>query len=155
MLLAIIDTMRLHRVFCKNGPASSSLYKFYFLAIMVATGRLIQEMGLFLSLLEDSRAPSDYNYNFGFYMATFSIILIALSQITTIVTATLRTRFVNKCMVSGEQQNQRTLDLTLIAINVANIVADICIVIMYIVYMIKLWQATDGDGLVDDINKVL
>ena len=54
MLIAIIDTMRLHRVFCKGGPSSVNLYKFYFLAIMVPIGRFVQEMSLFFALVKDN-----------------------------------------------------------------------------------------------------
>jgi len=46
MLLAILDTMRLHKIFSCQGSGGSqwniNLYFFYFMAIMVCLGRFLQ-----------------------------------------------------------------------------------------------------------------
>ena len=99
MLCAIIDTIRLHKIFTQKGASNKSmnLYLFYLLGIFVCFGRLLQQMSLFLALHWDNADASNY-YNYGFYTATFCIVLIALSQINSITSTALKLRFVNKAV---------------------------------------------------------
>lgn len=55
-------------------------------------------------------------------------------------------------MIAGEQLDQRKLDLTLILINLVNIAVDISVVVLYIVKMVELWQLTNTDASLSDIN---
>ena len=100
LLMAIIDTMRLHKI-CRERPqkVKLNLYKFYFLAILMCLGRMVSQTSLYLALKLDNRDVSHY-FNYGFYTACLCIILIAVSQVNTINTSTLRSRYLNK-MVQG------------------------------------------------------
>ena len=124
--VAIFDTMWHHRrsLSCK-AKGNFKLNKFYFFAIFVVVGRFIQEISLFMALNRNRR---DYmnRFNYGFYTATFSIILIAVSQITTINTANMRTRYVNK-FIDGQKPSIDTLNKKLIVLSVVDLVIEAAI----------------------------
>ena len=86
-------------------------------------------IGLYLSVKKNDYRYMDY-YNYGFYTATFSIILIAVSQINSINTATLRTRYVNEYM-RKPGLSTKNLDLSLTALNVGTVLIDLATLVYY------------------------
>ena len=74
---------------------SFNLYLFNVMAILVCLLRCMNVMCVFSSIYINKEKPMDY-FNFAFYSATLAIILIAFSQINSIVFAALRTRYANK-----------------------------------------------------------
>ena len=96
MLLAILDTMRIHGVFKeKNIQKSINLYLVYLMLFMVCIGRYISVISIFCAVKNDNTYAYQ-KYNYGFWTATFAIILVSISQINSINMATLRTRYVNR-----------------------------------------------------------
>ena len=90
----VLDTIRRHDLFNKQHPKGFNLYLFYFMAIAVCLFRIMVMLCVFSAIIIDDHKPIDY-FNYAFYSATLAIILIAFSQINSIITAALRTRFVN------------------------------------------------------------
>jgi len=86
--------MWLHGIF-KKKLQNLNLYTFYMLAIVVCIGRYYSFVTFYRSIKEDNNNLYTNQFNYGFYTATFSIILIAVSQINSINAATLKTIFVN------------------------------------------------------------
>ena len=103
LLVAIIDTLLRHKFHLNWSRKQINLLLFYFLAICVCGCRFISVVNLFFALLLDNNL--DY-YNYGFYAATFSIILIAIYQLHSIITATLRTRFFNKLVLQTDPSEE-------------------------------------------------
>lgn len=85
--------MKQHGIF-ENKQKNVNLYLFYFLSICVCMGRYISLISTFFCCVLNAYTPLNY-YNYGFYTAAFSIILIAVSQVNSINTASLRTRYIN------------------------------------------------------------
>ena len=123
--------MHRHEVFRKNQlkKVNVNLILFYFLAIVVSISRFLSMIGLYLSVKKNDYRYMDY-YNYGFYTATFSIILIAVSQINSINTATLRTRYVNEYM-RKPGLSTKNLDLSLTALNVGTVLIDLATLVYY------------------------
>ena len=80
-------------------------------------------MCVFLGMNQDSYTPIDY-FNYAFYSATLAIILIAFSQINSIITTALRTRYVNK-YIEGLQPAIEKLNRMLYINHIFNIIIDI------------------------------
>ena len=72
----IIDTMRRHEF--KLKWQSINLYGFYFLAFLMCLGRYYSYVFLAISLFRDNEWTYQINVNYGYYSATFAIVLIAI-----------------------------------------------------------------------------
>ena len=94
LLLFVLDTMVKHDLFNRSSAKGCNLYLFYFMAIIVCLFRCMVMMCQFSAIVMDNYQPMEY-FNYAFYSATFAIILIAFSQINSINTASMRTRYVN------------------------------------------------------------
>ena len=136
-VIIILDTMRLHEIF-KLKLKSINLYLFYFLAIVVCLGRYYSFIILSMSLQRDNEWIYQQNFNYGFYTATFAIVLIAVSQINSINTATLKTRYVNKHS-EGEDPSIKTLKKQLMGVNIGTCVIDTATLIFYIIIIYQLY----------------
>ena len=93
--LLVLDTVRIQFMYQKKMK-SVNLYLFYLLAIIVCIGRYYSMIILFRGLTQDTESLFDYHFNYGVYTSIFAIILIALTQINSINSATLKTRYVNE-----------------------------------------------------------
>ena len=113
MFIAILDTMRLHDIFSIKGFRNKSLnlYLFYIMSIFVILGRFMSLICLFIALQINDWDVLAY-YNYGFYTGTFAIILIAVSEVNSIATTTLRLRYLNKQLKGGTtvEQDQSKLN---------------------------------------------
>ena len=137
--------MRMHNI-CKKKQKNVNLYLFYGLSIILCLGRFLTLITVFLCCVLNEFYPLDY-FNYGFYTATFSIILIAFSQINTINTATLRTRYINK-FYSGQKPEISRLNKQLFWINTSNIFIDIITMTYFAVAMARLHNYySDKKGL--------
>ena len=139
ILVAILHTMWLHRasLSCK-AKGNFNLNKFYFFAILVIVGRFVQESSLFMAI-KRNRQQYFFRFNYGFYVATFSIILIAVSQITSINTAMLRTRYVNK-FINGLKPSMDTLNMQLLVLNIVGVLVEMAVLAYLIVIIIHLYD---------------
>ena len=90
----VLDTMHKHELFNRKIVKGFNLYLFYFMAILVCLLRCMVMLCVFSAVQMDNFKPSEY-VNYAFYSASLAIILIALSQINSINTAAMRTRYVN------------------------------------------------------------
>ena len=97
LFIAIFDTMRMHDIFSIKGFRNKSLnlYLFYIMSIFVILGRFMSLICLFIALQVNNWDVLAY-YNYGFYTGTFAIILIAISEVNSIATTTLKLRYLNK-----------------------------------------------------------
>ena len=136
-VLIILDTMRLHEIF-KLKLKSINLYLFYFLAIVVCLGRYYSFIILSMSLKRNNEWIYQQNFNYGFYTATFAIVLIAVSQINSINTATLKTMYVNR-HEKGEEPSIKRLKKELLAVNIGTCVIDLATLIFYIIIIYHLY----------------
>ena len=134
--LIVLDTMRLHDIF-KLKLKSLNLYLFYFLAIVVVVGRYMSIITIITTLLKDNQNIYYYYYNYGFYTAAFAIILIAISQINSINSATLKTIFVNEHQ-KGKDPSIKRLSCILFAINIATCVIDLSFIAYWISIVYRL-----------------
>lgn len=137
-VIVILDTMRLHEIF-KLKLKSINLYLFYFLAIVVCLGRYYSFIILTMSLQRDNEWIYQQNFNYGFYTATFAIVLIAVSQINSINTATLKTRYVNKHS-KGEDPSIKKLKKQLMAVNIGTVVIDLATLVFYVIIIYQLYK---------------
>ena len=137
-VIIILDTMRLHEIF-KLKLKSINLYLFYFLAIVVCLGRYYSFIILSMSLKRDNEWIYQQNFNYGFYTATFAIVLIAVSQINSINTATLKTRYVNKHS-KGEDPSIKKLKKQLMAVNIGTVVIDLATLVFYVIIIYQLYK---------------
>jgi hypothetical protein len=135
LLWAIIDTMRKHDIF-KKEQKNINLYLFYTLSIIVCFGRYMTIFSVLLCSVLDDGDFLDY-FNYGFYTATFSIMLIAFSQINSINTATLRARYINK-HYSGQKPEISRLNKRLFWINIVNGFIDFGILTYFTISMAQL-----------------
>ena len=133
----ILHTMWLHDIF-KCKLKSINLYLFYFLAIVVCLGRYYSFIILSMSLKRNNEWIYQQNFNYGFYTATFAIVLIAVSQINSINTATLKTRYVNKHS-EGEDPSIKTLKQQLMGVNIGTCVIDSATLIFYMIIIYQLY----------------
>ena len=142
-VIVILDTMRLHEIF-KLKLKSINLYLFYFLAIVVCLGRYYSFIILTMSLQRDNEWIYQQNFNYGFYTATFAIVLIAVSQINSINTATLKTRYVNKHS-KGEDPSIKKLKKQLMAVNIGTVVIDLATLVFYVIIIYQLYKDLNTD----------
>ena len=79
VIIATFHTMFIHETCQKKKlkQVNMNLFLFYFLAVVVCVGRYISLISIYLAVKKDS-ANSSFYYNYGYYTATFSIILIAV-----------------------------------------------------------------------------
>ena len=136
-IIVIIDTMRRHEFNLKLN--SINLYLFYFLALVVCLGRYYSFVILAMSLFRDNEWTYQQNFNYGFYTATFAIVLIAVSQINSINTATLKTRYVNKHS-KGEDPSIKKLKKQLMAVNIGTVVIDLATLVFYVIIIYQLYK---------------
>ena len=134
----VLDTIRRHDLFNRQNPKGFNLYLFYFMAIMVCLLRIMVMMCVFSSIIRDDYKPFDY-FNYGFYSATLAIILIAFSQINSIITAALRTRYVNK-HIEGLQPAIENLNRMILINHIVNIVIDIANLTYFTYQVIRLFR---------------
>lgn len=101
-------------------------------------GRYYSFITLSMSLTRDNEWIYQQNFNYGFYTATFAIVLIAVSQINSINTATLKTRYVNKHS-EGEDPSIKTLKKQLMGVNIGTCVIDSATLIFYMIIIYQLY----------------
>ena len=136
MIIIIIDTLRLHEFNLKLK--SINLYLFYFLALVVCLGQIYSFVILIISLNRDNEWIYEQNFNYGFFSTTISIILIAVQQINSINTATLKTTYVNK-YEKGENPSTKKLNKKLMAVNIGTLVIVSLTFIYYAIIIYHLY----------------
>ena len=94
-------------------------------------------MILFVALKENDSDLYREKFNYGFYTATFAIILIAFTQINSINSASLKTRYVNAC-TRQEEPSFKNLSNQLKAKNIITIIFDLGTIVFYILIIIRL-----------------
>ena len=154
LLVGIADTMRIHGIFHKcDNTKSYNLYKFYFYAIFVTLGRFLSLISMFAALEDDSYESFDIfnRFNYGFYTATFSIILIAASQVVSILMTFLRADFINRYMEGLEPDDER-VNKKLFWLSAAQWTFDAGVLIYFAIMMVKLY---DYYNSTDRNNKTL
>ena len=78
-MIAILDTMRIHGVFKeKHIQANLNLYLFYFMLFMICIGRSTSIISIFMAVNNDN-SYAYQKYNYGFFTATFGIIMTSFS----------------------------------------------------------------------------
>ena len=108
------------------------------MAILVCLFRCMVMMCVFSAILKDDSKPMNY-FNYAFYSATFAIILIAFSQINSIVSAALRTRYVNK-YIEGLEPAIEKLNRRLYINHIINIAVDIANLAYFTVEVVRLYR---------------
>ena len=136
LIVIILDTLRLHEFNLKLK--SINLYLFYFFALLVCFGRYYSFVTLAMSLYRDNEWIYQQNFNYGFYLTTISIILIAVQQVNTINTATLKTMYVNK-YEKGENPSTKKLNKKLMVVNIGTWVIIAVIFIYYAIIIYHLY----------------
>ena len=108
------------------------------MAIMVCLLRCMVMFCVFYEIFQDSFKPIDY-FNYAFYSATLAIILIAFSQINSIITTALRTRYVNK-YIEGLQPAIEKLNRMLYINHIFNIIIDIANLTYFTIIVIRTYR---------------
>ena len=146
VIIATLHTMFIHET-CRKKKLKQlnvNLFLFYFLAVCVCLGRYISLISIYLAVKEDNALRSFY-YNYGYFTATFSIILIAVQQINSINTATLKTRFVIAYQ-QRQEPDDKPLNLKLSIMNIITVLIDLAFIIYYSITIVRYHMDLDNSS---------
>lgn len=157
--LATVHTMWLHGVFSRRLE-NFNLYIFYISAISVCIGRYYSFIFLYKALKTDNMNLYTYQFNYGFYVANFAILHIAVSQINRMINATIKSKYLNKRISSGEateaadmtrQKNElRVLNVATFAICLAGVAYNI-----FLLYSLHDVYHSNSADAIERINSLI